>query len=282
LRKILEDRAFTCEPLNLLERAGAPDDASLIVLAGPTQDLFEIETAFLRDYLAEGGKLFALLDPITQQGARLPNLQALLRDYGIDAPDNQIVADLASAQTPLGPLSPIVREYGAHQIVEGAPSGIFYFANARPVRAAAAPPGGMTVVELFRTGPTAWVEEIDRLLVTTRLKPPDSAGAPIPMGAVCAASAEGARGQTRLAVFGDSDVFTDAGLGDLTATLFFQTCNWLAQQEDLLAIPPKTLTETPILLDATDLALLGFALGALALGVMFGGLAFTFVRRRMG
>ena len=33
----------------------------------------------------------------------------------------------------------------------------------------------------------------------------------------------------------------------VVSTLFYQACNWLAEREDLLSIPPKILSETPIL-----------------------------------
>jgi len=282
VQRILEERAYPCDTLNLLERGVVPEDAALLVIAGPRQDLFEIETEILRDYMAEGGKLLVLLDPILKRGARTPNLLALLREYGVETPPNSIVADLVSAQTPLGASAPVVREFGRHQIVEGMPGGVFFLAEARPIRAAAPAPEGLTVTELLKTGPSCWVEDVDTLLDRGKFDPPSGGGAVEPLAVAVSGGKPGPRGEPRLVVVGDSDTFTEAAIGNYTATFFLQSVNWLAQKEDLLAIPPKVITETPITLTTTRFWMLVFSLGLMVLIVLFGGLGYTVLRRKLG
>jgi len=284
IRGLLEERAFPCEELNLLQRGVIPDDAALLVVPGPTKDLFDLERDMIDDYLANGGKLFVLFDPVLgQKNVDFMNLRSILAAYGIDTPPNSVVVDLTSAQLNVGALSPVVQEFGRQKIMEGIPRQAFILVEARPIDPASPPPGGVTVTSLFSTGPSAWSLSVDDLIASgMKLKQP-AAGTHAQSLAVAAEKKEpGARGDTRLVVVGDSDVFTNAAVDSMTATLFFQTCNWLAEQEDLLSIPPKVLNETPILLQGGELLILSFSLGLLVMIVLFGGLGFTVLRRKMG
>ncbi len=84
---MLRARNFTVRPLGLGEGAAeaVPDDAALVIAAGPTEPFLAGELAALRAYLERGGRLLAFLEPVqvraTAGGAR--PLRALLADYGV-------------------------------------------------------------------------------------------------------------------------------------------------------------------------------------------------------
>lgn len=283
IRRILQERAYPCEPLNVLERGTIPEDCAVLVLAGPRRDLFDIEREMIEDYLRNGGKALFLFDPLLERNARMPNLIALLSGFGVDTPPNSVVADLVSAQLPIGPLSPIVQEFGNHPITQGMPQGAFYLNETRAFTRIEPLPAGVTVTELLKTGRTAWAADVDELLARGgRLRPPDSGGTQQILAMAATRNDPGASGTTRLVVVGDSDVFTDAAINNTTALFFLQACNWLAEQKDLLSIPPKVLSETPIHLTGAQLVFVSFALGLVVLLVLFGGLGFTVLRRKLG
>ncbi len=283
IRNVLQERAFPCQELNLLQRGAIPDDTALLVIAGPTRDLFDLERDMLSDYLANGGKLLLLFDPVLERNTRFPNLVSILSDYGIQTPQNAVVADLASAQLNVGPLTPLIQQFGKHRIVEGLPQEAFFFVEARPVEPAPDLPAGLSVTPLLRTGPGAWSVDVDELIANNlRLRQPESGGSAQTLAVAAVKAGPTPEADTRIVVMGDSDVFTNAAVGPMTATLFYQACNWLAEREDLLSIPPKILSETPILLQPSDLLILSFALGLIVLVVLFGGLGFTVLRRKLG
>ena len=58
----LKSDNFLAEPLVLLQQ-DIPADAAVLVVAGPKTDLLEPEIAKLKAYLAKGGKLMVLIDP---------------------------------------------------------------------------------------------------------------------------------------------------------------------------------------------------------------------------
>jgi len=283
LRGILQERAFPCETLSLLQRGVVPDDAAILVVAGPQQDIFDLERDMLDDYLVNGGKLLLLFDPVLEKNVDFPNLRWILNKYGIETPPNSIVFDLQAAQTKVGPLTPFVQEFGPHKIMQGVPEKPFLLVEARPIEAARPAPSGVTVTELFKTGGSSWSMSVDELLASGLNVKPPAGGTKAQCLAVAAEKMEpGGRNVTRLVVIGDSDTFSNAAVDSLTATVFFQSCNWLAEQEDLLSIPPKVISETPIVLEGSDLLILSFSLGLIVLIVLFGGLGFTVLRRKLG
>ncbi|MEQ9626032.1 MAG: Gldg family protein [Coleofasciculus chthonoplastes F1-TOW-03] len=148
----LETKNFTVEPLNLAEQTAVPDDASLIVIAGPKRALFEPEVQALEDYLAQGGSLLVMIDPDTN-----PGLEPLLSDWGVTL-TNQIVID-ASGQgrlVGLGPATPLVTQYGDHPITQDFGTGFSIYPLAQPVDME--PVEGIQETPLVITNPQSWAE----------------------------------------------------------------------------------------------------------------------------
>ncbi|WP_446383596.1 GldG family protein [Coleofasciculus chthonoplastes] len=148
----LETKNFTVEPLNLAEQTAVPDDASLIVIAGPKRALFEPEVQALEDYLAQGGSLLVMIDPDTN-----PGLEPLLSDWGVML-TNQIVID-ASGQgrlVGLGPATPLVTQYGDHPITQDFGTGFSIYPLAQPVDTQ--PVEGIQETPLVITNPQSWAE----------------------------------------------------------------------------------------------------------------------------
>ena len=69
-----------------------PQDATLLVVAGPKSDFFPSEVDLLKGYLAKGGKVLFLLDPRDKADApQLTNVTALLKDWGIGVDDDVVI-----------------------------------------------------------------------------------------------------------------------------------------------------------------------------------------------
>src|SRR5690349_11155548 len=96
----LESKNYTVKTLNLLAENEIPEDASLIVIAGPLQPVSEEEVNLLKEYLAGGGSLIVMEDPtaLTEFGDTAdPLADMLAQDWGITL-NNDIVIDLNSPQ----------------------------------------------------------------------------------------------------------------------------------------------------------------------------------------
>jgi ABC-type uncharacterized transport system involved in gliding motility auxiliary subunit len=150
----LKDKNFTAQPLNLADRSEVPEDASLVVVAGPKRPLFEGEAQALRNYLSTGGSVLLMVDPDTN-----PELDSLLAEWGVKL-DNQIAID-ASGQgrsVGLGPATPLVTNYGNHPITRDFGSGFSFYPLARPVETK--PVEGVKETPLVKTNEQSWERAI--------------------------------------------------------------------------------------------------------------------------
>ena len=84
---------YTVEKLAIAQQGSVPDDAAVVVVAGPKTDFFAPEVEALTKYLDKQGKVLLELDPPDKaDSAPLTNLIALAHDWGIDL-GNDIVVD---------------------------------------------------------------------------------------------------------------------------------------------------------------------------------------------
>lgn len=79
----------TVEDFSLLNVDAVPDDCDVLLINAPTSDISDEELTMLREYLTGGGKLVVLSGP--QKDTDLPNLKALLADYGVTTADGVVV-----------------------------------------------------------------------------------------------------------------------------------------------------------------------------------------------
>ncbi len=256
---------YQVKPLNLMQHAQVPEDAAVVLVAGPQKPLFPEETASLEAYLLRGGKIVFFLDPEKDGGVR-----SLVEKYGIVLGDDMII-DKLSRVFGGSYLMPVVTQYGSHKITQGFNVATFY-SEARSVAASDHPPEGVSVVPLASTSENAWAEtDLDRLFrgEASFEEGTDKAG-PVSLGVLAAVettkfagkqsetsgSQEGAKAADKpedgkgtpeakpslgyLVVFGDSDFvdnthFGVSGNGDL----FLNLVHFLAEEETLITIEPR-------------------------------------------
>jgi ABC-type uncharacterized transport system involved in gliding motility auxiliary subunit len=120
IRDELISERYKVEKLSLLEVGKVPDDANLLVIAGPTYDFREQEISLLEDALNNGLPLFALVDAMTV----LPKLAAMLETYGLkinndfvvlkpDDPRVQLIGQNNAILTNFDEASPATRDFAA-------------------------------------------------------------------------------------------------------------------------------------------------------------------------
>src|SRR4029078_3133177 len=116
----LKNDNFETETIVLAQQKAVPDDASVLVVAGPKRAFFPAEIEMLKKYLAKGGKIMLLLDPPDRAGSPPPrNLIARARDWGIDVGTN-IVVDVSGMGQLLGTdvSVPVAAKYETHPITD--------------------------------------------------------------------------------------------------------------------------------------------------------------------
>ena len=233
-REALENENYEAETIILAAQGGVPDDADVLILAGPTRPFFPTELDALREYLAGGGALLALVDPGAQ-----PDVDALVAEWGITL-GNDVVVD--RVQGLFGrPVSPFAAEYAPHPITEDlGEATLFHMARSASPSAEAS---GHTV--LVRTSAESWGETDLEAFQTEGRAELDDADLPGPVPIAVAADvpagpdAEGDGG--RLVVVGDSDFATNALIRQFRNRDFFvNSVNWLLGDVEAISVRPDS------------------------------------------
>ncbi len=230
IKSLLEKNNYKVGTLNLAMTSTIPSDAAALVIAGPQAAYAEGERKTLSTYLDGGGKLMVLLDPAV--GA---DLNGVLEPYGVRF-RNDLVVDLYSSFFG-DPLTPLTARYPYSMITKDMTGLTSFFPYARSIERLGTAPEGVTIVDLITTSDRSWGETN----LAQRQVQQDADDTPGPL----TLAAQVQKGDTRLVLVGDSDFAANSVLNSVrgafgNADLFINAVNWLAEEESLIAIGPKS------------------------------------------
>ena len=259
---------FVVEKTVLAQQGKVPDDADVLIIAGPKTDFLPPEIDAVKAYLTRGGKVLLMLDPVLKADQPQPvGLQGLLKEWGIEA-DNDIVLDVSGMGRLLGTDEsvPVAASYPQHPITEN-----FNLMTAYPLARSMTPieggANGHTAQRLVETSRNSWGETNLKTLTggEPAKREDDDKQGPVSLAAAVSGAAsvtpppadpkkDGDNpkpAETRLVAIGDSDFASNGALGvSGNRDLFLNTINWLAQQENLIAIRPRDPEDRRITLTA--------------------------------
>ena len=248
----------------LAREQAMPADCSVLVVAGPQNDLLEPTTEMIRTWVKGGGKAMLLADP--ELKTKTPNYDALIKAFNIE-PGMDVVVDVSGFGQIFGTgeLTPIAVDYPYHEITRGF-RVMTAFHQARRMQANTGTMEGVFAQDLVKTSPASWAETdltlkapvqfdegkdkkgpialaaVATVTVTPSPSPspsasvaPSASPSPSPSPDEAAPKREG-----RVAAFGDSDFASNTLVGfQGNRDLFLNTVAWLAQDADLISIRPK-------------------------------------------
>ncbi len=229
VRNYLEKEGFEVETWNILEKGKLPQDADLLVIAGPRSDFFEKEKELLSSFYSEKkGNLLIMVDPDTK-----PQVKSFLESIGVKVKEGMIIDPVASMIMDAG--SPLP-EYSSHPITQKLmkmkSSVILSGATALEVE-------DDKWDKLLTSRSSSWLEKDYRKSRVRFDEGRDEKG-PLVLGV--AREEEG----KRVVVYADSDFPSNvltAIQGNLD--LFLNTVDWLVGEEKKISIRPRTLERRP-------------------------------------
>jgi hypothetical protein len=270
----LRRRNFEVEILDLAVMKKIPDDAALLIAAGPQGVFNPFEQELLRQFLVtRAGRLILMVDP-----GRPFGLDGLLADWGLVA-DDDLVCDTGTQNiTDDGDL--ILWVYSSHPITQTLINNNLPL-RIGPARSVRADPGrttedGLTVTVLAASSPTAWGERSYRL----RGLPEYNAGVDLKgtsqthgtLGIIAAServSARGASGEVlpfsvrggRLIVSGTSALATNNLIANVANQNFIlNAIDWATDRDTQLTIPARPIERYQLSLSEIELAKLRLGL----------------------
>lgn len=295
-KQLLERDNVAVAAWDSLGKGDVPSDASAIVVAGPRTAFLDPETSALQKYLAAGGRVLLLLDPVLP-GAGAPRqdlgLGSLLQTYGLKTVDD-IVIDPSMSVPLVGPETLIANHYGTHPIVRALSDQTLpvLFPLARSLAKSDAPPSASgtpapgapptpaptpsatSATMLIETTPEGWgetsLDNLDRVEKDAK----DVAG-PVAIAYAVGASDEKASGKSpRLVAVGNSRFATNGSIEQAgNGNFFLNSVHWLTGEEKLVGISPKTPEQASLAMTQSQVnrigmfATIGMPLAAILLGV---------------
>lgn len=288
---------YTIDKAVLAQQGSVPEDAALVVVAGPRTDFFPPEIEALRKYLDKAGKVLLEIDPPEKADAPpVSNLIALAHDWGLDV-GNDVVVDISGMGRLIGTDAsvPVAATYPPHPITQR-----FGFLTAFPLARSVTPvPSGVNgrmAQSFVETSPRSWAEsDIKSLLATGAVNLDEAKGdkkGPVSIAAAVSAAAGAAphepggapdapKPEARLVVIGDSDFAVNSGLGiQGNRDLFMNMVGWLSQQESLISIRPREPDDRRITMTAAQQTNVTWMALVIIPGFIFGAGVYTWWRRR--
>ena len=245
---LLHSNNYEIRSLNLSVTEHVPDDAALLVIAGPRTPLLTDEGQRVQDYLLAGGKALIMVDPSPSADGKLhAELNALLEPWQVRFADETVV----DPQQSLGsdPLAPALITYEFHQITKDLANTLIALPLAAPIWLPDAPDWDALVSYsvLATSSAQSWGESDAQSEPLQYDEGADSPG-PLPVVVAVEARTTAAEGtSTRLVLIGDSDMARNDILAQIPngQYLLLNAVNWLAEEEALIAIGPKTGLQSP-------------------------------------
>jgi ABC-type uncharacterized transport system involved in gliding motility auxiliary subunit len=257
----LRAKGFKVQGLNLVTQPSIPDNTTVLVIASPQVNLLPGEVKWVQDYLDRGGNLLWLTEPGPRHG-----LEPIAERFGIGFVPGTVV-DPVAVQL-FGAAFALVGQYGPSAITRDL-NTLTLFPEAVAVELEA--PEGWQGEAFLETGERSWAEGGELKGELAFDKGQDTAG-PLTLGMSLEREAPGeetsgeksgegespTKAKQRVVMIGDGDFLSDAYLGNGGNLLLgMNIMNWISEDEDFIAIPPKTAPDVKLELSRTDMLVMG-------------------------
>jgi ABC-type uncharacterized transport system involved in gliding motility auxiliary subunit len=247
----LRNETYAVESLAMATLGEIPEDADVVIIAGPTQPYFSHETDALRAYLAGGGALLVMIDPRART-----NLYEPLVDWGVEMGDDVVVDQVRAIFNQA--TMPLAAEYSSEHPITSGIRQTTVFPMVRSVQPAPESEGDLEIIVL--TGADSWAErDLDGWMETGRaLYDEGDLNGPVPIAvagrpALAAADDGAAAGEAepRLVVFGDSEFASNEYIeAHVNRDLFLNAVNWLMGDVEQIGVRPRLSRASRFELDA--------------------------------
>lgn len=279
----LTSKGFVVEAHNLLLSA-LPFDTTVLVIAAPDKALVEGEVDHIRTYINDGGNLLWMMDPGDMQGTEeLAKLLGIRFHPGIIVDNNINLRNTLRIQHPA--MVPVL-DYHPHAITEKIKYNTL-FPISRGVeqvdKQGDNPWSGSIIAQSL---PRSW-SEISGLGAEVAFEPENGdIEGPITLVLALERPIVGDelpdKASQRVVIVGDSDFIANSYIGaGANLAMGLGIFNWLAGDDDLIAVEPRRAPDTQLQLDDIEIMLIGGGFFIiLPVGLVLAGLIIWLRRRK--
>ncbi len=278
-KKYMTDSSYDIKTLSFTEQTKVPEDAALLVIAGPKHPYFDPEIAAVREYLYNGGKLFLALDPDTKS-----NVTKLAQMVGIEFKNNFIIDQLGQLMGQSAAMAIGASYSNTSEITKGFNAmTVFYLAS--QLKPLSGKPDGITIEDLVRSSPRSFSKAELKGEQVRQIPGQDEQG---PLTIVASAigklkeeAGKPAPKEFQAVVAGDSDFLSNQLIdAAMNHDLALNSVAFLAKDKELVSIRPKTPEGTTITVTSIQKTLLLYGLVFIAPLLIFVSGGSIWYRRR--
>src|SRR5258708_7507500 len=254
LKEVLGGDNYQTKSTSWLEKAEIPNDCTVLVVGGPTKDYVQSEVDAIKKYVEGGGRALVLLQPPLKTGrasiAENSGLTALLESWGVTANKN-IVLDIIGLRNNLGLESAVILKtgYGSHAIVKDMKriESVLPLSRSLEIKNT----DKTTVEKLFST--SAATRAVTNMTAPDPEDPSNKPG-PFTIGAAGEYKTGKENSQGRFVVVGSGSWVTNGNIRLMgNMDLAANTVNWLASDEDMISIRPKTEDDRRVMMGGGEM-----------------------------
>ncbi len=288
-KKYLAESSYDVKPLSFVEKTIVPNDAEVLIVAGPKQAYLAPEIAAIKDYVYKGGKLLLALDPGTKT-----NLAPLAASLGVDF-KNTYILDQLGQLVGGGGATAVGYEYShTSELTKSFPKGMTIFQLASPLKVAKDKPDAITVEAVVKSSPASFSKAEIKAGEMKFIEGKDEKG---PLNIVFTAQgkmrkegtekqdlakvqpknlaklpvkAETEPGDFSAVIVGDSDFLSNRLIDiQLNRDLALNSVSYLAKDKELLSIRPKVSEGAQLTITQTESTILSWTLVAIIPFIIF-------------
>lgn len=274
IKRHLEKNNYKVDTVNFTITDTVPSDMDVLVLASPQVPLSAQELETIDGYLRDGGKALVLSDPSVPD-----SFGDLLTQWGVAFRDDLVLDPVSSFPQDMSAV--VATEYEFPEITRGVEGLITFFPGVRSLEVLEGVTETVTVSPIIQSSEMSWGETGYQDEEQFGLDEDVDAQGPLPISVAVASSDN----DMRLVVFGNSEFVSNSALQNVQGSgnqdLFAGAINWLAEEEELIAISPKPPDQRFLMIPPGSSRLVIFSsLILLPLVVIVAGVAVWWSRRR--
>jgi ABC-type uncharacterized transport system involved in gliding motility auxiliary subunit len=287
LQQQLEEENYTFNNLNLLSAGTVPEDADMLLVISPGQDLSDQEEQSIREFLLErGGKAFLMMD-ILSTDAELSNFQGILRSYGVKLERVLVIEEDPGFHLPQFQIG-LIPDFEVHSITADLITNelAMLFPRSQAITELQTKRRSVIVQPFLKTSAKAW-GKVDLNDPSLEPSTQDLKG-PFNVAVAVTDRGEGESVESRIVVTASSFfLYPERGIGiplkgPGNADLFFNAVSWLYGREGTISIRAKSLLEFPLRMNQLQFFLFaGISVIFVPLIALIGGLVIWLRRRHL-
>ena len=274
VRDLLENDNYEVDTLDLVSRDTIPEDADVLLVVAPEQDLTAAETQRLDSWMRDGGRVVFVLQAARRTG--LPNLDELLAGFGVRLV-NGIIVEESGRHTPDSQVF-LVPEMTSHEIVAPMRSDRLFIVMpaAGPIEELETKRRTLTVDPFLNTSEGSFLRtDFDIQSVEQQEGEPNG---PFAVGVAITDNDLDGYVKSRVVVF--SSLLFLRQPYQANYDMLLNSLSWARSREESISIRAKSLRTFPLRMTRlAQLIISGVAVLLVPLGVLGAGLA-VWLRRR--